>query len=1615
MSMHCKKVSLLIGIVLFCVELFAQNPFQSVTDQNQIRDQLIGYGVKAINVNTYSPPSVGKVVNLNEPSIPFNHGVFLSTGDPANYSIVGSNNSLRNAGQYPNLGAPTTFIDTNGISQTKSWRTQIQNEFGLTTLERNNLRDWAYLGMRIAPSNATLNVRYAFISEEYYRADRTATRYPNTDVFAFFVSKDNGVTWTNLARIVSQDCASVPVSIMSVNEKTNTHYFVSNVFCDASGTPTNPPPSTYDGSTIGNSDCTFPINLTCNGAIANITCSIPVTPGQEILAFAVIVDAENGNADSTLLLDEKGITSGADIQVDITNVNLSTNFILTVTNGGSVAATQIAVTNWFPLGFTPVIGALPMGVSHVGTGSNYLAFTVSSLPVGGYKTWAVAYGDFIGGDYESRLEAWPSEGDFNPVDNRGLATLHLAALPELRIYKSILESTLMGGQALRGSNLTYTIAVTNRGSGAMASTFNVWDLLPVGVTLPVIVGAQTNWSFPVLAAGQGWATNVTVTVDADAPDVLTNHCFTLNGLVEISTNCMVNVRPEADLSVTLIAFPPVTPGGRLFSYAVVVSNAGPCVARAITLSASNGVSGVTRIWQTDPGSFDLPVAASATFTLNATALDAVSGWVSNGVWVTSATVDPNAGNNMHVQGVFLDPLADVAVTASWRESSGSMAGNRPTELIVCVTNCGPAMAGDVWLSLDVAGTAGGDFSNTIDLGSLPALGVTNIILPVQAARISDVLHATATVTNWSTQIDLHSNNNRDTADLNVVWPDVAVQITADHASIGSGSNILFTVILTNQCTVATTGAVLTITVPSVFSTNGVPVTSVVFESLGILEAGVAQSWSFNVIAPIVTNVMYTITATVALPVDEGERILVNNTHAVSVTVAAPPVANVQPYLAWETSPITGQTSTVYRFCAAVTNQSLNGISTGVRMNLQLEHVAAVWSCEGDMPFAATNQIAVDVGTLLPGQGTNVWMNVLITNVVRSIAATNSIVAGNDLAASDDDTGSTLIINWPEVGVTLAGSPLNVLSGTIFSNQVTLVESRHVDAGEIAVTFITTNQVGTLIHTQTVITTTLLANSTTSWWVEVVAPIVPNGTTSLLYTTASILCPLGDDNMANDQAYAFTHVVAPTPSMADVAAFAQWGTATAFGDTNLDYSVFVAVSNVSTTVAATNVTVNLTLDSGTVDSLACFGPVLPDGYFSLDSRRAQLAVPFTSVPAGSGTGMWFTVRVSGVTNMIQAEVLVNAGNDTVSANNAISVLQNLLWPDLKVDVAALTNPLVEGRIGDFRVTVQNNADVPVTDIWLTNSYPYYLTLNTNLLVGTSIVDGTNFCVHGMTLAARSATNFVIRVTLPTVLPIGVSSTLQVFAACALPLGDTTPSDNTKMIEIPVVRNGSRGSIEWFLSANTGYYYARLVLTNVSDHAIDSLWFTLPDRMTATNNTILQAALWKTSISGERVQMPGTVITNQFADGVRYVDLTAAMTNKLGGAWMPGTELILGVSETTKARFRLLNSFGVYVGSSVNVPEERLIEVYERNSAQFISIPAQYVDPLEAIGTKSGTFTHESGLDMNGDFIIQEEELRFARRRWMDGTMADEDYLFLSAVKTARGYRWNTALQAWLIVE
>ncbi len=284
-----------------------------------------------------------------------------------------------------------------------------------------------------------------------------------------------------------------------------------------------------------------------------------------------------------------------------------------------------------------------------------------------------------------------------------------------------------------GSNLTYTITVTNNGPDA-ASSASWSDTLPAGTTF-VSLPAVAGWSCTTPSVGAGgtiscsnasfavgsavFTLTVAVGPTVSSGTVLSNTATVTSSVADgtagnNSATATTTVSASADLQISKTDTPDPVSAGNNITYQITMTNNGPsnaasasfsdtlpagttfvslsttgpwsCTTPAVgaggTVSCSNASFGVTVDFFTIVVKVDPSVAAGTV--------------LSNTATLSSSTTDPNGANNSDTATTTVAASADLSITKTDTPDPVT-AGNLIT-YTVTVTNAGPSNAASVTLT-----------------------------------------------------------------------------------------------------------------------------------------------------------------------------------------------------------------------------------------------------------------------------------------------------------------------------------------------------------------------------------------------------------------------------------------------------------------------------------------------------------------------------------------------------------------------------------------------------------------------------------------------------------------------------------------------------------------------------------------------------------------------------------------------------------------------------------------------------------------------------------------------------------------------------------------------------
>jgi uncharacterized repeat protein (TIGR01451 family) len=235
---------------------------------------------------------------------------------------------------------------------------------------------------------------------------------------------------------------------------------------------------------------------------------------------------------------------------------------------------------------------------------------------------------------------------------------------------------------LTGATLTYTLTVRNTGTDGTYDVV-VTDVLPAEVTFVSssppcsLLGVTLTCNLGCLGAGATSVVSIDVTVNGDAPALLTNDASVTHALTELDPSdnmdsVDVAVTQNADLVISKGDSPdPVLLGG-ILTYNLTVRNDGPSTASPVTLtdplppgttfvSASGGCNESGGTVTCDLGTLAPAGIAGATIQVRVEA----TGTVTNTATVSSAVFDSDLGDNQATSMTRVDvPSAALPVFAA---------------------------------------------------------------------------------------------------------------------------------------------------------------------------------------------------------------------------------------------------------------------------------------------------------------------------------------------------------------------------------------------------------------------------------------------------------------------------------------------------------------------------------------------------------------------------------------------------------------------------------------------------------------------------------------------------------------------------------------------------------------------------------------------------------------------------------------------------------------------------------------------------------------------------------------------------------------------------------------
>ena len=602
-----------------------------------------------------------------------------------------------------------------------------------------------------------------------------------------------------------------------------------------------------DLSTNTSASINIVTNATTIGAKINMaTITAPTDPDPSNNSASVTVTPQS--ADLSIAMDPPSNTTP--------NKTDPVIFTIRVSNIGPDTATGVTVKDLLPIGLTYVSDS-GAGTYNKDTG----IWTVGTVGVGGNVTLNIITNVTTVGAKTNSAEVWTSnqlDGDSTPGNGITTEDDYVISLPvtpkvaDISLIKMATNSTPSIGDIV-----TFVIIVSNAGTST-ATGVKVKDLLPSGLAYISHTGDGTynnstgNWSVGSLGIGATNAkaieittritdantkTNVAEVTEADQldPDSTPANCVT----TEDDYKSVTLTSPIADLAVAMGVNNATPNKADDVIFTITVINNGPDLATGVTIKdlLPTGLSHQSDdglgTYNKDTGVWlvgSLPVGASDT--LRITTRATTTGTKTNSVSIlTSNQADSNTANN--IASVTITPHeADLSITKVVNVNAPNPGDVVKFTITLSNANKDTATGVTVYDLLPAGYTyVSDDSGGTYDPGTSPGpnAGIWNV--GSIAPNSSKVLNITTTATAnsnktnkaevWtSDQLDPDSTpgNNSVSEDDDDAAPkvDLSLTKTVNNAVPSQGSNVVFTLKVSNIGPASATGVLVKDVLPSGF-------------------------------------------------------------------------------------------------------------------------------------------------------------------------------------------------------------------------------------------------------------------------------------------------------------------------------------------------------------------------------------------------------------------------------------------------------------------------------------------------------------------------------------------------------------------------------------------------------------------------------------------------------------------------------------------------------------------------------------------------------------------------------------------------------------------------------
>ncbi|WP_154723337.1 DUF7933 domain-containing protein [Ilumatobacter coccineus] len=837
-----------------------------------------------------------------------------------------------------------------------------------------------------------------------------------------------------------------------------------------------------------------------NGASVTITVTADVDPslgaGPVTNTATVTSSTPDRNPSSNTATDQIAVERFATLDLDKVVVSPTPpadvvageeiDYEITVDNAGPSSAEGSVVGDALPAGVTIDVASITASQGSCTTPGGILTCSFGEILPGDDAT--VTYTVTVDAGFTGTTVTNNASAD-SPTPNNGPVTdsetVGVDTEADLELVSKIADPTT----AVAGSDLEYSILVRNNGP-SVARDVLVSDDIPTGLTVLVaslptgctLASGDVECELGDLAPTAERTITFTVTVDADQLGPINNTAEVSSNTPEPAvdpspnTNGVVTpVDTSADLSVVKTADPSPAVPGQPITYTIVVTNAGPSVARAVELTdddAPSILTGASGTWVNGAASGscdatincaigDLPVG-TATITITGTVPADQTTTLVNSATVSTTTDDPDATNDTGSAFTPVAPEADITVTKVI--DTTPLVPGEPMQFTITVTNNGPSDAANVLVSDNIDASMTGLATTAPDCsisgqllgcsidtlapgaGNAVSIVVTGDLASSYTGSFSNVVNVS---TSTSQGPDAAPNTATATAPAE---PDADLSSTKDATPdpVIAGEVVTYLITVSNAGPSDATGVVVTDTLPAgltavnVFSSQGA--CSSLPCSLNTIPDG--GSATVTVEALVGSDLLAVGTNTADVTADTPDSTPGNNESTEDVALdtlarlttvkeLSTPTAVPGGPLRW-TITVTNagpsdarDVSVADTVPAAVTNTTISSSQGG----------CTAFSCLlGTIPAGGSATITIDAD--LPA-------DVTATSISNTATTTSS--TPDDDNTDDSSTATNPIAPAADVRITKVGPTSDVVAGTAVSWTLIVVNDGPSDAADVIVT------------------------------------------------------------------------------------------------------------------------------------------------------------------------------------------------------------------------------------------------------------------------------------------------------------------------------------------------------------------------------------------------------------------------------------------------------------------------------------------------------------------------------------------------------------------------------------